>query len=430
MENKEALDFCLEKLENSEIDKAQCRLESKKKDEINVEWDELSLLRTMYETDLELTAIKDDKKGTLSVNQLDRETLEETVEEAVDIAESSRKDSAVDIAESQPPETFSSGPDERDLDLMYDRVKEFLNYTGESYPNTCLEGINLDFENTDRRFLNSNGVDFREEKGRYLLVIMFMSRDERKISSFNYSYIFSKDLDKPLWELGNVDKLLEQSSEQIDTEELPGTFKGDVVVTPDCMNSFLYPFTRYLKDRYIITGNSIYSDKLNETIASPEFTLHSKPVSGKFAGNYYFTEDGYRAKNTTIVDSGVLKSFLLSLYGANKTGEKRADTDGGCYEIEPGDTSYDDIISSVEEGILLCRFSGGMPSDNGDFSGVAKNSYYIRNGEIKYPLRETMISGNIAEMMENIGSISRERINLGYGIYPWIQFRDITISGK
>ncbi len=86
------------------------------------------------------------------------------------------------------------------------------------------------------------------------------------------------------------------------------------------------------------------------------------------------------------------------------------------------------MISGIDKGILLSRFSGGSPSDNGDFSGVAKNSYYIENGEIKYPISETMISGNIFQMLNDIKDISKETINDGSSIYPWIQFSGLTIS--
>ena len=97
----------------------------------------------------------------------------------------------------------------------------------------------------------------------------------------------------------------------------------------------------------------------------------------------------------------------MGIYGANKLGKNRAVNDGGAYIVEPGKKSHKEIIKNIDEGVLLCRFSGGYPSSNGDFSGVAKNSYYIENGEVKYPISETMISGNISEMMKNIIAISK-----------------------
>ena len=86
------------------------------------------------------------------------------------------------------------------------------------------------------------------------------------------------------------------------------------------------------------------------------------------------------------------------------------------------------MIKNIDQGILLARFSGGNPASNGDFSGVAKNSYYIENGKIMYPISETMVSGNIREMFENLDEVSSDRIDFGSGILPWISFNGITIS--
>ena len=124
----------------------------------------------------------------------------------------------------------------------------------------------------------------------------------------------------------------------------------------------------------------------------------------------------------------VLRTFLLSLYGANKTGLTRAVNNGQAYVVDAGKVNFDDMVKSVKKGILLQRFSGGMPSDNGDFSGVAKNSYYIEDGKIQYPLIETMVSGNIGSLLYSIKNISQERIDFGSDIYPWIQFDGVTIS--
>ena len=53
---------------------------------------------------------------------------------------------------------------------------------------------------------------------------------------------------------------------------------------------------------------------------------------------------------------------------------------------------------------------------------------YIENGELKYPISETMISGNIQEMFSNIGEISSDLIDFGYCIFPWISFKGVTVS--
>ena len=203
---------------------------------------------------------------------------------------------------------------------------------------------------------------------------------------------------------------------------------GELVVTPDCIGDFIGFITTDISDEKMISGTSLYKDKLTTQITSPKLTFHSCPVSDKIASGYYVTSDGYVAENSTIIDKGVLKTHLLGIYGSNKLGKSRAVNEGGACIVEPGEKSHRQIIEGIEQGILLARFSGGYPASNGDFSGVAKNSYYIKNGKIKYPITETMVSGNVREMFENLESVSSNRIDFGSGILPWIAFNGITIS--
>ena len=178
----------------------------------------------------------------------------------------------------------------------------------------------------------------------------------------------------------------------------------------------------------MITGNSLFKEKLNEQITHPGLTLHSKPVSDEITDGYFITADGYVAENSIIIKGGILKTYLLGIYGSQKLKKQRAVNDGGAYMVEPGKISLNEIIKNIDKGLLLARFSGGNPASNGDFSGVAKNSYYIENGEIKNPISETMVSGNIRDMFENMGEISKDRVDFGYCVFPWISFKGVTVS--
>ena len=181
-------------------------------------------------------------------------------------------------------------------------------------------------------------------------------------------------------------------------------------------------------DGAMITNTSLYKDKLNQKVASEKLTLRSLPLDEGMPGGYPFTSDGFKADNLTLLEKGVLNSFLLSHYGSRKTGLERATNEGGCLVLEPGDESLADMIASVREGIVLGRFSGGSPADKGDFSGIAKNSFYIRDGEIQYPLSETMISGNMARLLENIETVSKEVVDFGDSRFPWLKVGGVTIS--
>lgn len=429
-DKREITEYCLKALRKAGLQKSECLLLDTRKDELSLDSGEISLLRTTDDTSLILTGILDDRKGTVSINKIDRESIDEAVGKVLELAESSEADSANDISPAQPAAVFEKGPEAPDLDLMYSRMKDFIKYSGEHYPSLILEMAILHFMKIHKYYRNSNGVDLQSKRSCYSFVPMFTSKEGTDTSSFNYATFSTTELDRNLYECGTIDVLMNQSTEQVHSREFHGKFNGDIIITPDCLGSLIDMITKYLSDYPMIKGTSIFNDSLGKKIADTQLTLHSRPLSEEMATGYFITGDGYTAENSTIISKGVLKGFLLNLYGANKTGKTRAVNGGDAYVIDPGEYTLDEMTGSVDSGILLCRFSGSRPSESGDFSGVAKNSYYIENGEIKYPVKEIMISGNLLSLLSSIKRISIERINFGDSILPWIQAGDMTIFGK
>lgn len=410
--------------------KAQCLLTQSDKHEMNVDAGKLSLLRTTFDTRLALTALDGQRKGTSAGNQSDRAAVDRAVGECLAIARASQPDEAHDIAEAQRAAAFTAGNERPDLGRMYFCLDELLQEIRVRYPKAVLRQAYVDFTHTRSYLVNSHGVDFTAHKGVYHCVLMFSSKENGKVSSFNYTGFAVKDLDQPLLLCGSVDTLLRQSGEQTSTQPAHGKFVGDLIITPDCLGDTLYFLVRSLSDFAMVSGTSIYKDSLDQAIASPQLTIHSRPVSEEICDGYFVTGDGYAAANSTMVDKGVLKTFMLSLYGARKTGKARSVNDGSAWVIEPGTTPLEDMIKSVQKGVLMARFSGGTPSNNGDFSGVAKNSYLIEDGQLAYPLSETMVSGNFAELLKSIRAVSTQRVNYGQAVLPWVAASGVTISGK
>ena len=431
MQDREIVNYCLNSLKGFGVDKAQCVLNKNNKYEMNVESGAISLLRTTLDTSLSLTVIKNNKKGTISINKTDKESIKEAIKNVFELSLNSDTDEAYDIAPYQVPKEFSTGDSEPDMDRMYDLLKGYIAAVKTACPAINLMDTIMSFDSSIKYFANSNGVDFKESKGIYNFSSMFASKEGEKSSSFNYSGSSMLKLEKDLLDCGSINTLLRQSVEQLDTKALEGKFQGDIIITPDCLNDLVNTYVDlFLRDSSIISGTSILKDKLNEKVASERLSLYSKPVSEEISDGYYVTSEGFEAENVAIIENGILKSFMLSQYGAKKTNRERAKNAGYCYVVDPGSESFKELIKGIDKGIMLARFSGGQPSSNGDFSGVAKNSYYIENGEIKYPISETMISGNLYEAFNNIKGISRERVDNGSTILPYICISGATISGK
>ena len=428
MNLKETLSYALDSLLNLGMDDAEGMINESEKKELNIESGKISLLRTTFSNSLRLEAIKDKKQSTISINKLDKDSIDIALKKLVLNVESSQTDDSNDISEKQNPEIFKKGTLSPDLNLMYNRVEDFNAFVKDKYKKVLLEAVTLDHNSSKSHILNTNGVDFEVNKGMYGFSSMFTSKDGKDTSSFNYTGVEKLDLNQSLDKYGHVSELLRQSEEQVKSSPISSKFVGEIIVTPHCLSEFISFIDYSISDNALISGTSIYKDKVDEKIASETFTLSSNPVHEKIDSGYHITSDTYKSKNQSIIENGVLQTHLLSLYGANKTGGNRVPNQGGNYMVSGSTSSLDDMIKNIKKGVLLCRFSGGSPSDSGDFSGVAKNSYYIENGQIKFPIIETMISGNIAQMFLNIKNISHEMVDFGDSILPWISFDGITVS--
>ena len=428
MNLKETLSYALDRLLKSGMDNAEGMINESEKKELNIESGKISLLRTTFSNSLRLEAIKDKKQSSISINKLDKRSIDDSLSKLMVNVESSQVDDSNDISEKQTPEIFTKGTLIADLNLMYDRIEDFNSFVKQNYKKVLLEAVTLEHNTSKSHILNTNGVDFEINKGMYGFSSMFTSKDGLDTSSFNYTGVEKLNLNKSLDQYGHVSELLRQSQEQVKSSPIHSKFVGEIIVTPHCLSEFISFIDYSISDNALIAGTSIYKDKVGQKIANDNFTLSSKPLDSKIDSGYFITSDTYKSENRTLVHNGILQTHLLSLYGANKTGGKRTPNQGGNYMIEGSTSSLEDMIKNVKKGVILCRFSGGSPSDNGDFSGVAKNSYYIENGKIMFPIIETMISGNIAQMFLNITNISNERVDFGDSILPWISFKGITIS--
>ncbi|MCL2043281.1 MAG: TldD/PmbA family protein [Treponema sp.] len=411
-------------------DKAQIRLARGEKYELNVEAGKMSLYRTTVDVSLGITVHSENRKGTVTVNRYDDDTMQKAAQDALDMAKASEPDSANDISPEHPLECFENGPGEADSAVMYDRLNEFLEYCGSTYPNTNLEQCILDFNCGETFFANTNGAEFESHSGLYNFFAMFTTKIGTKASSFNYSGASHRDMSKQLRQWGNIDDLMRQSTEQTDVKPVDGSFTGDIIITPDSLSDFIgFLEDVYMGDYPLITGNSPWKDMLGKQVASGLLTLRCEPQGPSIETGYHFTGDGFRAENCNLIENGILSNFTLGLYGSNKTGKPRCPSGGGALIIQSGSSTLAGMIADVKRGILLGRFSGGNPSDNGDFSGVAKNSYIIENGKITRPVGETMIAGNLGSLFKELRAVSREEINYGSAIMPWILSSGITISG-
>lgn len=424
-------DKALAALKDNGADKAQCAVRFTETHEFNVDGGKFSLFRTLFDNSLSLTAVKDDKKGSVGINRLDDDSIAAAAVNCLAIADSGAADPAWIFAEKSENGSFTEGAPEADLDLLFDRTEELMRQIGEQFPLILMEQMIVTHKKRHSVFKNSLGVEYETLSGNYEISLMFSAHEGEKSSSFFGSGVITDRLDVPFMELGTIREDLENVSKQLDTQPLEGKFTGVAVFPPSSLGTFIgSALGNFASDGTLLDGTSPWKDSLGKVVADPAITISAAPLDERIVCGERFTGEGFRSENYDIIRDGVLESFMLSGYVANKTGLPRAKNSSYAIVMKPGETPYADIIAGIERGILVGRFSGGEPGTSGDFSGVAKNSFLIENGKITCALSETMISGNLGDLLKNVVAISSEVVCDGATVLPYAAFGGVTVSGK
>lgn len=430
-EIKKTAGYVEDLLKTSSVDKYAFSLVEKETREFNADLGDFSLFRTVFNNGLTVTVYKDGKMGTKAGNDFSDDALKATVDEAVLSAQSAVEDPAHDIAPKQDAKVFNCGCYEPDIDKFFSRVEELLSDIKEQYPKVRILNVFASHTKAHSVYINSNGTNFEKLGGNYSVSLEFSGNDGENTTGLDYASVTVSNLDEPFIGLGSFKVHLESAQNQLNLTSFAGKFDGTVLFTPDCFAQFVsYIVQNYVSASVILDGTSLWLDKIGQQVADPRITISMKSSDSRIVLGESYTSDGFRTQDIDIIKDGILKNHLLSLYVANKTGKPVTKNSSFDLVVEAGDTSYEDIVKSIDRGLLVGGFSGGEPSTNGEFSGVAKNSYYIEGGKIKGAVSETMINGNLGEMIKNVNAISKEVVCDGSMVLPYVAVNGIVISSK
>lgn len=415
-------------------EQAQVLLEDREYFEIQATHEGIQLVRTNMNDSARLTVFSEQRKGEASLNGRLSADSARLVADAMQASAGGLADEANGIVESAAAAGNVHGPALPDKEVMIDALLEYMQKETDLFPKVRAGQNGVAFTILDRYFVNSNGIRQQERRGYYDFQTLFIGKDENRITSFNSAGLSTFEAPENLLESGVTRRVLSEAARSFDPKPVPGKFIGDVIITPECLGSLLF-WTVYgmsggaLSGYGLLSNTSPYAGKTGEQIASRGFTMRNEPRSPQLPMGADFDDYGVPTQDIDIIQDGVLKNFVIDHYTSRKlnmpqTAGKIALTVAG------GEQSLEELIAETEKGILLARYSGNYPNAQLDFSGVAKNSFYIEEGKVQYPLVETMVSSSLKEMLLQIRGISRETVNFGDGIYPYLAASGVTISSK
>jgi len=171
----------------------------------------------------------------------------------------------------------------------------------------------------------------------------------------------------------------------------------------------------------IVLGGSIAGNYMNKVVASElvsmvdfAHTAFGKPCPLPV----YVDDEGTIAEDVTLIENGILKSYMHSKESARHFGTKpQGNARGFSFSDEPlirmrntavlpGKSKLGDMIASVDDGYYLIKTGNGQADTTSEFMFSVDMGYEIKNGKIGKALHETTISGVAFEMLKTVDMIS------------------------
>lgn len=406
------------------FDDAQVTAVHSKLDELNVAHNEPSLLRSTESYKLMLLGIAGGRMASTEMTQLDREAVRERAASLFADAKAAPQDEANAVSSGQHARIVQ-GPQESDRELLAAKARELLEFRERETPKMMVDEGSVCHQWRRSHTVTSGGSDLAASIGCYAMSVFGTAREGGKSSSFNYTGGSADELaSRAAPEYFGIARMLRDTQRQIETRPFGAKFVGEVVLTPNAVADLLGWLLGQLSDTQLIAGSSLYRESVGQAIASPLLTVKSRFDA---PGVVAVSADAFAAPAVTLVDGGRLLALTPTLYGSRKTGIRHVPTAGG-WDVAAGSTPLPELVGAMKRGAIVGRLSMGMPAANGDFSGVIKNSFAIEGGEVGHALGETMIAGNMAQMLKDIAGVSRERIDGGALRLPWIRIANLHFS--
>jgi PmbA protein len=351
------------------------------------------------------------------------------------------------------PEPSQLGAIEGDLDLYSSDVYSLPGQERIAYARRA-EKAALD---SDPRIKNSDGGSFDAATGHKILANShgFVGEYRRSYCSVAAVPIAQDDkgaMQRDYWfSVGRSLKLLESPEEvgkiaaqralrrlgarKVKTQQVP------VIFDPLVATSILEHIFEGVNGDSVYRGASFLAGKLGQAVASASVTVIDDGTMRGGFGTSPFDGEGIPTRRTTVIDKGVLSSYLLNTYTAKKLGLQTtanasrglAGTPGigpGNYFLQPGEKTPQQLIAEVKEGLYVTEFLGmGVNLVTGDYSRGA-SGLWISGGELTYPVEEITVAGNLKDMFVNISEVANDLEFRSSVASPTLRIDGLTVGGE
>ncbi|HTQ73551.1 MAG TPA: metalloprotease PmbA [Burkholderiales bacterium] len=403
---------------------------------VTVRKGEVETIEYNRDKSLGVTVYVGKRKGYASTADFTGRAVRDTVEAALTIARFTAEDEAAGLPD---PEDLARNPG--DLDLFHPwnpPVEEAI---------AMAKACEAAAFRLDKRVVNSEGASVSAQQWQFALgnshgfmegfptsrhtlscAVIAAENGQMQRDDWHVSQRSVSDLARPeaVGDYAGRRALARLRSRKIGTLQAPVLFEAPVA------NDFVSTFVAAASGGNLYRKASFLVDALGKTVFSPAVTLLERPHLPRGQASSWYDDEGVATRDRDVVRDGVLRGYFLGSYSARKLGMKTTGSAGGNHNLilQGGELDLPGLIRRMGRGLLVTELIGfGVNLVTGDYSRGAAG-FWVEGGEIRHPVEEITIAGNLRDMFRSIAAIGSDALTRGSRTTGSILIEEMTIAGN
>ncbi len=383
------------------------------------------------------------RKGSASTTEFSREAVQRTVQAACDIARLAAEDPCQGLAPARlmardTPDLDLFHPWGVDVERAVSLARECEQAAFDAEPRISnSEGGTVSSHAGFHLYGNSHGFLGGYPTTRHTVSCSVIAGEgEGMQRDYWYSTARHPDALEPVVEVGR--RAARRAVRRLGGRRL-STCRVPVLFSAEVASSLLSHLVGAVRGGTLYRKASFLLDHLGRRIFPDFVRIHEQPHLEGTLGSAPFDNEGVATRPRDLVRDGVLQGYVLDSYSACKLGMETTGNAGGVHNltIAPGaqgggggELSFGEMLKRMDRGLLVTELMGqGVRLITGDYSRGAVG-FWVEGGEIRYPVEEITIAGNLREMFAGlvmVGSDLDLRGTLRTG--SWL-IEQMTVAGE
>ena len=403
---------------------------------VTVRKGEVETIEYNRDKSLSVTVYLGKRKGYASTADFAPRAIRDTVEAALAIARFTATDECAGLPD---PEELAREPKELDLFHPWELPVERAIEIAKSCEAAAFaldkrivnsEGASVSSQQWHFALANSHGFMEGFPTSRHVLSCAVIAAEDGLMQRDDWyvSQRSPRDLPKPeaVGDYAGRRALARLASRKIQTVQAPVLFEAPAA------NGLLSSFVSAVSGGSLYRKASFLLDSLGKEVFSPIVTIVERPHLARGPASSWFDDEGVATRDRDVVKDGVLRGYFLGSYSARKLGMRTTGSAGGNQNLilEGGELDLPGLIRKMDRGLLVTELMGhGINPVTGDYSRGAAG-YWVERGEIRHPVEEITIAGNLRDMFRSIAAIGSDALTRGSRTCGSILVEEMTIAGN